>query len=265
MESMIGRAGRSGFDLSQKRGILCEKGKPTADFTEGAMMDNEAAPLIAAMAETPLFRGLSDGMLDELAALAVVRERPGGFEIFRSGEDAAGFYMVVEGRVKVFKASTSGKELILHVFGPGEVFGEVPVFQGGTFPACAATLGESRLAYWSRTSLKQAVSQDPELAMAMLALLAGRLRGFVEKLEAVSLKEVPARLAGYLLLLRDSHGRDEFRLDLTKGQTAAYLGTIQETLSRVFRKLIEEGCIKVDGPIVRILDAPGLERVSSGG
>jgi CRP/FNR family transcriptional regulator len=238
------------------------KGAPKEKREDG--MGKGEAPLVAAMANTALFRGLSDEMKEELASLAVVRERSAGIEIFRSGENATGFYMVVEGRVKVFKTSSSGKELILHVFGPGEIFGEVPVFQGGTFPACAATLCTSRLAFWSRAGLKKAVAQDPELALAMLALLAGRLRGFVDKLEAVSLKEVPARLAGHLLLLRDSHQSDEFRLDLTKGQVAAYLGTIQETLSRVFRKLAEEGYIELLGSKVRVLDAPGLERLSSG-
>lgn len=212
-----------------------------------------------------MFCGLPAAMLDELAQLAVVREHAAGTELFRAGESASGFHVVVSGRVKVFRASVSGKELILHVFGPGEMFGEVPVFQGGTFPASAAALEASRTAYVSRSGFKRAVARDPELGMAMLGLLAGRLRGFVDKLESVSLKEVPARLAAHLLLLRESQGSDEFRLDLTKGQVASYLGTIQETLSRVFRKLAEDGLIEVDGPVVRILDVEGLEEAARGG
>ncbi|MFW5837520.1 MAG: Crp/Fnr family transcriptional regulator [Desulfovibrionaceae bacterium] len=218
-----------------------------------------------ALGRAGLFMGLPRAMLDEVAGLAVVRDYPAGQELFHSGEAAAGFYVVVSGRVKVYKASASGKELILHVFGPGAIFGEVPVFQGGTFPACAQALDPTRAAYVSRSNFKRAVKRDPELAMSMLALLAGRLRGFVDKLEALSLKEVPARLASHLLLLREAQGADEFRLDLTKGQVAAYLGTIQETLSRVFRRLAEQGLIEVDGPVVRILDAEGLEEVSRGG
>ena len=145
------------------------------------------------------------------------------------------------------------------------MFGEVPVFQGGAFPATAQALEASRCVFLPRDRFRRLVSRDPDLALRMMAVLAGRLRQFVRKIDELSLKEVPARLAAHLLLLRRTQGADSLRLDLPKGQIAAYLGTIQETLSRVLKRLADEGVIAMSGGSVTILDPDRLEEIAESG
>jgi len=103
------------------------------------------------------------------------------------------------------------------------------------------------------------VEDNPSLALHMLAILSLRLRRFVDQIENLSLKEVPARLAGYLLYLSEEHGEgDSVELEISKGQLASLLGTIPETLSRIFARMSDEGLIAVDGKKIRILDRAAL-------
>lgn len=215
--------------------------------------------------ELDIFQGLEDDQLDRLARIVTTRNVSRGEIIFQAGEEAKGFYAVASGRVRIYRASPSGKEQILHVFGPGYVFAEVAVFKGNAFPADAQALEASRLLFFPRDAFRRLLVEDPDLSMEMLALLALRLRSFVHRIEELSLKEVPARLATYLLLLRASQDSDELRLDLPKGQIAAYLGTIQETLSRTLKRLAGEGIISVEGKSVTILDQKALELVAEQG
>ncbi|WP_291328875.1 Crp/Fnr family transcriptional regulator [Desulfovibrio sp. UCD-KL4C] len=211
-----------------------------------------------------LFAGLSESQLKKLDGIAVPRKITRGEQIFSMGQEASGFYSVEDGRVKIYRESLSGKEQIIHIFGCGEIFGEVPVFQGSSYPASAITLENSTLLYFSRDKFEKIIKEDPSLAMSMLALLSGRLRKMVNKVAALSLEEVPGRLASYLLLLKTTQNSNILKLDLQKGQIAAYLGTIQETLSRIFKKMSEQGLIKVDKKTVEIIDETTLELIASG-
>ncbi len=211
-----------------------------------------------------LFSGLSQEQLTHLESVAIPREFVKGEQIFMAGEEAKGFYSVVSGKVKIYRESLSGKEQIIHIFGPGEIFGEVPVFQGSSYPASAASLKKSTLLYFSREQFERIIREDPELAMSMLALLSGRLRQMVNQVAALSLAEVPGRLASYLLLLKSTQNSNVLELDLPKGQIASYLGTIQETLSRIFKKMSEQGLITVERNTIEIIDEDGLELIASG-
>ncbi|SMF20609.1 Crp/Fnr family transcriptional regulator [Desulfovibrio gilichinskyi] len=211
-----------------------------------------------------LFAGLSESQLEKLESIAVPRKVIRGEQLFSMGQDASGFYSVEDGRVKIYRESLSGKEQIIHIFGCGEIFGEVPVFQGTSYPASAVALEDSTLLYFSRDRFERIIKEDSSLAMSMLALLSGRLRQMVNKVAALSLEEVPGRLASYLLLLKTTQNSNVLELDLQKGQIAAYLGTIQETLSRIFKKMSEQGLIKVDKNTVEIIDEASLELIASG-
>ena len=167
-------------------------------------------------------------------------------------------------KLKFTRESLAGKEQIIHIFGSGEIFGEVPVFQGSCYPASAVTLSKSTLLYFPRDRFGKVIREDPDLAMAMLALLSGRLRQLVNQVAALSLSEVPARLASYLLLLKSTQNSAKLELDLPKGLIASYLGTIQETLSRVFKKMSEQGLIKVERKTIEIIDEAALELIASG-
>ena len=212
------------------------------------------------IAESILFSGLSDDELDKVATIAVVKSFGRGESIFFEGDDGNGFYMVAEGRVKIFKMSPEGKEQILHIFGPGEPFGEVPVFHGQPFPANAMALVKSRLLFFPRREFVGLVTGNPSLALNMLAMLSLRLRRFANQIESLSLKEVPGRLAAYLLYLAEEQDSStQVTLDIPKGQLASLLGTIPETLSRIFAKMTEERLIRVEGRIIYIDDFEGLQ------
>lgn len=199
-----------------------------------------------------------------MAALEQVFKK--GQIIFSEGEDGTGFYLVLKGRVKVFKLSPEGKEQILHILGPGEPVGEVAMFSGECFPAGAQAMEETRLLFFPREAFVEMIRRDPSVALRMLAVLAKRLRKFTALIEDLSLKEVPSRLAGYLL----EHERSVrtgscFNLEIPKAQLASLLGTIPETLSRILARMASEGLIQLDGTRgIRILDKEGLEELAQG-
>jgi CRP/FNR family transcriptional regulator, dissimilatory nitrate respiration regulator len=213
----------------------------------------------------PLFNGLSESQHSELAGIAAEKAFNRGQTIFYEGDDGAGFYIVAAGRVKIFKLSPDGREQILHILGPGEIFGEVPVFAGSRFPANAQSMEESRIFYFSRDSLINLIERNPSIAMGMLSVLSKRLRMFASLIDDLSLKEVPGRLASYLLYLsKREKGSGDLELDITKGQLASLLGTIPETLSRILTRMSGQGVIESDGPRIKILDRKGLEDLASG-
>lgn len=217
-----------------------------------------------AIANLTLFAGLPEEQARSLALLAEVRRAARGKTLFRAGDPAPGFFAVVSGRVRIFRSVPSGKEHILHVFGPGEVFAEVAVFQGGPYPADADVLDDCVLLFFPRNAFRKLLADDPDTALGMLGLLASRLRQFVNKIEELSLKEVPARLAAHLLLLHEAQGRRRLTLDLSKGHLAAYLGTIPETLSRILRKMADEGLLETTGSAVSLRDVERLARIAEG-
>ncbi len=220
---------------------------------------------LGALAEVKLFEGLPKAQLASLAEIALLKRFKAGAPLFEAGQPGTHFYAVVTGKVRVYRAAPSGKEQILHVFGAGEAFAEVPVFEGKTYPASAQALEDSLMVCIPRKGFAEVLRRDPELALGVMALLSARLRAFVTQIAQLSLKEVPERLAGYLLLLRASQNRDDLTLDLPKGQIASYLGTIPETLSRALKKLADQGLIETSGNRVTLLDPEALARLAETG
>lgn len=226
-------------------------------------MEAKALNIISAI---PLFDGLPPDQLEALAEIGLSKHFNKGQIIFSEGDEADGFYVVVEGTVKIFKLSVEGKEHILHIFEPGEPFGEVPVFAGEHFPAHAEAIAKSRLLFFPRDAFIDLIKQVPSLALNMLATLSARLRQFTVKIEHLSLKEVPGRLADYLLYLSDEEGGEgSVDLNISKQQLASLLGTIPETLSRILARMTKQGLIEMDGRHITIKDRPALEELATTG
>ncbi len=212
------------------------------------------------LAGSTLFEGLQEEHLDQLSDITYEKTYDRGETIFFDGDICNGFYLIGTGKVKIFKMSFAGKEQILHIFGPGEPFGEVPVFNGTPFPASAQTLAKSTVVFIPRDRFIQLIERRPEIALNMLAILSFRLRRFTVQIENLSLKEVPARLSAYLLyLIEEQNNEQVVSLEISKGQLASLLGTIPETLSRIFAKMSEENLIQVSGRDIQIIDKEGLE------
>ena len=212
----------------------------------------------------PVFASLEPEHTKALSGIAGTRHFKANQMIFQENDPGEGFYGIVQGKVKIYKSSPLGKEHILHIFGPGEVFAEVAVFAGRNFPASALCLEDTKLLFFPRKQFRRLISENPDLGLNLLGLLSMRLRNMVGKVEELSLKEVPARLATHLLLIRENLGKDQFDLDLNKSQLAGFLGTIPETLSRVIRKMNEEEYIETAGKKVTLLDISGLEDLAAG-
>ena len=217
------------------------------------------------LATISLFQNLAPQYYDELARIVRQKEFEKNQFIFSEGDDGIGFYVIVKGRVKIYKMSPEGKEQILHILGPGEPFAEVAVFSGSQYPANAETMANSSLFFFPKQAFITLISSNPALAMNMLAALSIRLKQFSHMIEALSLKEVPGRLAAHLLYLSEQQEEaSELRLDIAKVQLAGLLGTIPETLSRIFKKMNEQGLIESSGAAITILDRQGLEDLADG-
>ena len=222
--------------------------------------------IAARIAGISLFEGLPPRQLQEVASIARERRYEKGDVVFLEGDEGTGFYVVVKGRVRVYKISPDGKEQILHLFEAGECFGEVSVFTGKDYPANASADLPATLFFFPRNEFVGLIRKEPSLALNMLAVLSMRLRRFAALIESLSLKEVPGRLAAYIIYLSEREkGSDTIKLDISKGQLAALLGTIPETLSRILNKMNRLDMIRSDGSKIAILDRPGLEELARGG
>lgn len=219
-----------------------------------------------AIAESSLFAGIPEDQLESVQNIVIEKEYAKGEAIFSEGEEGTGFYVVAKGMVKIFKVSLEGKEHILHIFGPYEVFGEVPVFMGKNYPASAEAIQKSLLLFFPRGAFINLIEKNPSLSLNMLAVLSMRLRQFAAQIENLSLKEVPGRLASYLILLaREQGDADSILLTISKSQLASLLGTIPETLSRILAKMSSRNLIEVNGKEIRLLDMDGLEELAESG
>ncbi len=219
--------------------------------------------LLDIILNVPSFSGLPEDQLKEIRNIAVDRHFNKGEIIFSDGDEGNGFFVVVEGLVKIFKVSAEGKEQILHIYGPGEPFGQVAVYAGRSYPASAQAILKSHVLFFPRAAFVDLITRIPSLAMNMLAVLSMRLRAFTVQVENLSLKEVPGRLAAYLVYLADEQGKEDIiSLSISKGQLASLLGTIPETLSRIFARMTELNLIEMDGRRIKLLNRSGLKELA---
>jgi CRP/FNR family transcriptional regulator len=218
------------------------------------------------LARIPLFRGMTPEQRTSVAQIAVEKKFGKNEVIFAEGSEATGFYIVVSGRVKIYKLSPDGKEQILHIFGEGEPFAEAAVFAGTSFPAYAEALEPCEVLFLPRREFVNLMARQPALALNMLAELSRRLRQFANLIENLSLREVPGRLAAYFMILSERQdGADDVLLDMSKTQVASFLGTIPETLSRILARMTREGLIEIgEGRLIRLLDKETLVQLASG-
>lgn len=211
--------------------------------------------IVGILSDIPSFGGLSEGQLEEIKKIVVDRRFNKDKLIFSEGDHGSGFYVVVSGMVKIFKASPKGKEHIMRIVGPGESFGQVAVYAGRAFPASAQTIAKSHLLFLPRTEFLQLITKNPSLALNMLSELSMRLRELTVHVENLALKEVPGRLAAYLIHLADKQKRKgSVTLSISKEQLARLLGTTPETLSRILKQTADKGLIEIKRRDINILN-----------
>lgn len=222
------------------------------------------AELDKALTRFNMFAGLTRAQLKSLAEIAQRRRFVKGETIFLEGQETAGFYLVEEGRIKVFKLSPDGKEHILHIIEPGFSFAEACIFfEERTCPASASALEDTQTIFFPRDALTEELKRNCAVGLKMLGSMATWIRLMAEQVGSLSLRTVEGRLVNYLVVLAKrlkvpfSDGQT-VTLDVEKGVLASRLGTIPETLSRTLKRLQDEKLIKVERADVTILDAQSL-------
>ena len=230
------------------------------------MTDNQR---IEELRKADLFSRLGTGDLTALLPVAKRRQVDHGEILFAAGDPASGFYVLFEGKIKLYKVSADGKEYILRVVRSGETFAEAAAFSGLTYPVFAETMSRCRLVYFDTNDFRDLIRQSPQLALNMIATMAALLQSLNQKIEDLSLREVTARLCRHLLKCAQEQHDGVFdgyalQLDTTKSALAARLGTISETLSRTFKKLQQAGLITLDRDVVTLLDCRRAHQIADG-
>ncbi|MEW6013891.1 MAG: Crp/Fnr family transcriptional regulator [Candidatus Zixiibacteriota bacterium] len=208
--------------------------------------------------------GLDREELRALHDITAIRKVKKGEILFLEGDPAGGFYILLAGKVRVYKSSPEGKEFTIHQINPGQLFAEAAIFRGGEYPANCAALEDSLVAFFPKESFVQLIKESPQISLKIIGSMSSFLREFNRKVEELTLKEVPARIASYLLREAERKGTRHLLLDIPKAELAKHLGTISETLSRNLRKFKELGILQVHGKKITILDPEHLQAVADG-
>ena len=215
--------------------------------------------------KTSLFESLTDVEMRALAARTMRKRYLKDEQLFAEGDPCTGLYFVASGKVRIFKLSPSGREQILAVEGPGTSFAELPVFDGGNYPAAASALEDTEVLFVSRKEFQNFCREHPEVALKVIAVVGSRLRRLVGIIEELSYTTVPQRLIALILRLAQAGGirsSEGIRIELTKSHQdlAAELGTVRELVSRNLSRLEAEGFLDVEGRKITVKDLPGLRR-----
>lgn len=213
----------------------------------------------------PLFSGLDAPDLEKIRAICRLVEVSRKEVLFREGEPVAGIFVLISGRVKIYRLSPDGREHILHVIQPGQTFAEAAVFMPQGYPAYAEALTKSRAVLLPKSEFIDLLRREPTISLSIISTLSRYLKQFADRIDDLSLKDVSARLARWFLHTADEVGREFWDLDITKTELASQMGTVSETLSRTLRRFKEAGWIQVRGRFVKILDRSALQAVAEGG
>ena len=218
---------------------------------------------IAALRRTALFGDLNEAGLRALADRAMEHKLSRSEVLFVAGDEARGLYVIVEGAVRAFRESLDGREQVIHVERAGATIAEVPVFDDRSYPSTVAAEEDSTLLFIDKRDVRRLCLDHPEIALAALKVLAGRLRRCAELVEVLSLHEVDQRLARLLLAEAQARGRRTeagitVELILTNQQIAARIGTVREVVSRALTRLQQNGLINLEGRRVIIPDETAL-------
>lgn len=223
------------------------------------MMVSDAYSILS---HVPLFADLSEHELRALASRSASRHVHGGELLFSEGDPCQGFFIIESGEVKIFKTAPSGREQVLTIERTGDTVAELPVFDGGPYPASAVAVVDSALLFISKRDFRSFVLENPEVALKVLRTVGSRLRRLVGLIEELSFTTVRGRLAMLLVRLVRTEGQATARgheITLPPNlELAAQIGTVRELVSRNLGRLQAEGLIRLDGKRVIVPDLDAL-------
>ncbi|MFN0084648.1 MAG: Crp/Fnr family transcriptional regulator [Blastocatellia bacterium] len=224
---------------------------------------------LTALRKTALFGGLDERELTALAERAIERRLERDEILFVAGDDAAGLFVIASGALRAFREGVDGREQVIHIERAGATIAELPVFDDKPYPSTVAAEEATTVLFLDKREVKSLCLAHPEIALAALKMLAGRLRKCAELVEALSLREVDQRLARWLLAEARNRGQRtangvELTLVLTNQQIAARIGSVREVISRALSRLQQNNLIAVDGRRVTINDEHALAVFADG-
>ncbi|HEX9047864.1 MAG TPA: Crp/Fnr family transcriptional regulator [Verrucomicrobiae bacterium] len=226
--------------------------------------DIRRAAVINTLRSCQLFSGLPVADLEKVAAVAMPKSLDKGDYLFREGDPSAGFFVVQSGAVNVHRVSAVGRAQVIHVFRAGDSFAEATLAAPNGCHADAQAVEPTHVLLIQKDGILNLLKRQPELALRMLGAMSNHLRVLVGQLEDFTLKDVESRLAHWLIKRCPHPGGDEpvqIVLTATKGTLAAELGTISETLSRLFAKFKKMKLVTVNGRTITVLSPAGLRRL----
>lgn len=223
--------------------------------------------ILKQMQTLDLFQGVPTEKLRTLAERSRYRTYKAGEMFIGEADPAHAFYVIVTGQVKLYKSSPEGKEQTLYLLRPGDPFGMCTAFAIDSFPANAMALEESGILMIPGPVMEAVAMSEPRLLLNIIQILSDRLKESMLLIESLSLKEIPERLASFLLHALTREGdreTDRLELTITQRELAKILGATPEALSRAVRKMSNAGILAMEGRTIRIPDRGALEVLAEG-
>ena len=210
----------------------------------------------------PYLGGVDAATLTAIGEAAVLRKYDAGQTIFIEGEASAGLFIVQDGYLKSVKVSMSGREQVVRVVGPGDVFNAIGVLASETNPGTVIALEDSTVWTIERTALLRLLDEHPALGGMIIQSLAMRVQQLMHQVEDFSLRSVEERLAR-LLIEEAVEGTVMRRKWDTQAAMAARLGTVTDVLNRSLRRLTDDGIVEVERDQICILDIDKLKALAA--
>jgi len=214
-----------------------------------------------------LFQGISAEKIKELAGQAIYKKFKVGDIVIGEEDPIKSFYVVISGQLKIYRSSAEGKEQTLQLLGPGDPFGLCTAFATDSFPASAMAIEESAVLLIPGTVMEQTARKEPALLFNIIQILSQRLKDSMTLIESLALKEMPGRVASFLLHESARNAPDSkntIKLTISHRELANILGATPEALSRTLRKMTNEGILSTSGREISILDHEALEELAEG-
>ena len=217
------------------------------------------------LARAGIFQGVEPSAVSELAGRLPEVKLPPGRIVFAEGAPGDRLYIIISGKVKIGRRSRDGRESLLTIMGPSDMFGELAIFDPGPRTSSATTMTEVRAVSMDRDALRDWIAHRPEIAGQLLRVLARRLRRTNNNLADLIFTDVPGRVAKQLLQLAQQFGTQEegaLRVthDLTQEEIAQLVGATRETVNKALGDFAHRGWIELDGKSVVICDCESLAR-----
>jgi CRP-like cAMP-binding protein len=217
------------------------------------------------LARAGIFQGIEPTAVEALSSALEPVEFPRAHVIFAEGEPGDRLYIVVSGKVKIGRRSADGRENLLAVFGPSDMFGELSIFDPGPRTSTATTVTEVRAVTMDRAALHEWIGKRPEIADQLLRVIARRLRRTNNMLADLIFTDVPGRVAKALLQLAQRFGSQESGMlrvthDLTQEEIAQLVGASRETVNKALADFAHRGWLRLEGKTVLIQEPDRLAR-----